>query len=109
MSNTGPNKKLASFNCDEELWTEFVSRCQQKGTTATTTLIQFIKLYLDGSVDNLDALRGSTEYERVKAYIDEELAAERDKWAQLQSTVIALSLNSVTPCLLDAAPLEIHE
>ena len=55
MSNTGRNKKLASFNCDEELWSAFMQRCQEQGTTATATLTQFIQLYLDGKLDNLDA------------------------------------------------------
>ena len=55
MSNTGRNKKLASFNCDEELWSGFMQRCQEQGTTATATLTQFIELYLDGKLDNLDS------------------------------------------------------
>jgi hypothetical protein len=54
MSNTGRNKKLASFNCDEELWVGFIRRCQEKDTTATALLTKFIKLYLDGSLDDLN-------------------------------------------------------
>lgn len=50
MSNTGRSKKLASFNCDEELWAEFIRQCQKKGTTATAILTRFIELYLDGGV-----------------------------------------------------------
>ncbi|MBA2749957.1 MAG: hypothetical protein H0U45_14825 [Tatlockia sp.] len=54
MSNTGRNKKLASFNCDEQLWSKFKARCQEQGTTATAKLTGFIQLYLDGSLDDLD-------------------------------------------------------
>jgi hypothetical protein len=111
MSNTGRNKKLASFNCDEGLWGEFIRRCQEQGTTATATLTQFIELYLDGKLDNLDAdmlgdaFGGSRSdhrfAERIRAIVDEYLqqhlpshldkylATNQDK--QLYSTVIALS------------------
>lgn len=95
MSNTGRNKKLASFNCDSKLWTDFVKQCQQKGTTATATLTRFISLYINGSLDNLDVLPSNAFddqfKERVREAIDEYLAKERDKWAILQSTVSALS------------------
>ena len=82
MSNTGPNKKLAAFNCNAQMWEEFRHRCQEKGTTATAMLTRFISLYLDGSLDDLDALDaplGSAanvvggEDERVKAFVDEYL------------------------------------
>ncbi len=102
MSNTGRNKKLASFNCDEELWSAFMHRCQEQGTTATATLTQFIQLYLDGKLDNLDAdMLGARFDKRVKASVDEYLekhlpshldkylATNQDK--QLYSTVVALS------------------
>ncbi|HEY9801538.1 MAG TPA: hypothetical protein V6D25_14375 [Leptolyngbyaceae cyanobacterium] len=56
MSNTGKGRKLASFNCDQKMWQQFIYRCQSKGTTATATLTRFIQLYLDGSLDNLDAV-----------------------------------------------------
>ncbi|BCL38991.1 hypothetical protein [Nostoc sp. MS1] len=56
MSNTGKGKKLASFNCDQKMWERFILRCQSKGTTATATLTHFIQMYLDGSLDNLDAV-----------------------------------------------------
>ncbi|WP_414756416.1 hypothetical protein [Anabaena sp. CCY 9910] len=56
MSNTGKGKKLASFNCDQRMWERFILRCQSKGTTATATLTRFIEMYLDGSLDNLDAV-----------------------------------------------------
>ena len=74
MSNTGRNKKLASFNCDEELWVGFIRRCQEKDTTATALLTKFIKLYLDGSLDDLglDTLDKRFD-ERVKACVNEYL------------------------------------
>ncbi|MCC5670791.1 hypothetical protein LC653_45345 [Nostoc sp. CHAB 5784] len=56
MSNTGRKKKLASFNCDQKMWSQFIARCNSKGTTATATLTQFIELYLDDDRDNLDAI-----------------------------------------------------
>ncbi|PSB26906.1 hypothetical protein [Chlorogloea sp. CCALA 695] len=89
MSNTGRDKKLASFNCDESLWQSFKSRCQQKGTTATATLTRFIQLYLDGSLDDLDVNPLDKRLdERVKASVDEYLATRLDS---LQSQVTALS------------------
>lgn len=102
MSNTGRNKKLASFNCDEDLWSAFMQRCQEQGTTATATLTQFIQLYLDGKLDKGDAdMLGERFDERVKAsvdkylkkhlpsHLDKYLATNQDK--QLYSTVVALS------------------
>ncbi|WP_242044919.1 hypothetical protein [Anabaena azotica] len=56
MSNTGKGRKLASFNCDQKMWQQFIARCQSQGTTATATLTRFIQMYLDGSLDNLDAV-----------------------------------------------------
>jgi len=56
MSNTGKGRKLASFNCDQKMWERFILRCQSQGTTATATLTRFIQMYLDGSLDNLDAV-----------------------------------------------------
>jgi hypothetical protein len=87
MSNTGSNKKLASFNCDEELWSSFVSRCRKQGTTATTILTRFIQLYRDGKLDNLDvAPRDSRFDERVRASVDEYLTTH-----PLQNQISALS------------------
>lgn len=111
MSNTGRNKKLASFNCDEDLWSRFIRRCQEQGTTATTTLTRFIELYLDGKLDNLDtdmlgdAFGGSRRDhhfdQRIRASVDEylekQLASHLDKYLatgqdkHLYSTVVALS------------------
>jgi hypothetical protein len=73
MSNTGRNKKLASFNCDEQLWSEFRQRCQEQGTTATTALTQLMQLYLEGKLDNLDIYSRDNIDERVKACVDEYL------------------------------------
>ena len=102
MSNTGRNKKLASFNCDEELWSAFMQRCQEQGTTATATLTSFIQLYLDGKLDNLDAdmmgdrfeqrIRASVDKyleQRLPSHLDKYLATNQDK--QLYSTVVSLS------------------
>ena len=87
MSNTVRNKKLASFNCDEDLWSSFMRRCQQRGTTATTTLTKFIQLYLDGKLDNLDACPLDERFDdRVKASVDEYLATH-----PLQNKIAALS------------------
>ncbi|AFZ15563.1 hypothetical protein Cri9333_4793 (plasmid) [Crinalium epipsammum PCC 9333] len=58
MTNTGQNKKLATFNCDSELWGKFLHRCQEEGTTATATLTQCISLYLEGKLDNFDGILG---------------------------------------------------
>jgi hypothetical protein len=89
MSNTGRSKKLASFNCDEHLWSEFRHRCQEQGTTATAILTRFIQLYLDGSLDDLDVNPLDKRFdERVKASVDAYLATCTDL---LQSKVTALS------------------
>lgn len=89
MSNTGRSKKLASFNCDEDLWSEFRHLCQEQGTTATATLTSFIQLYLEGSLDDLDVNPLDKRFdERVKASVDAYLATRLDS---LHSLVIALS------------------
>ncbi|MBG1270826.1 hypothetical protein F8S12_32925, partial [Nostoc sp. WHI] len=76
MSQTGKNKKLASFNCDQKMWSQFIARCKKKGTTATATLTQFIELYLD-DLDNLDAIGGNVLDKRldskIKASVEEYL------------------------------------
>jgi hypothetical protein len=87
MSNTGRNKKLASFNCDEELWSAFRSRCQEQGTTATATLTSFIQLYLDGKLDNLDTdARDDRFDDRVRACVDEYLTTH-----PLQNKITAIT------------------
>ncbi len=89
MSNTGRDKKLASFNCDEGLWDNFKNRCQQKGTTATATLTRFIQLYRDGSLDDLDVDPLDKRFEeKVRASVDAYLATHFDL---LQSKIAALS------------------
>lgn len=75
MSNTGRKKKLASFNCDQDLWSEFRHRCQEHGTTATATLTSFIQRYLEGSLDNLNVNVLDERFEqRVRASVDGYLA-----------------------------------
>ena len=69
MSNTGRKKKLASFNCDQKMWEQFIARCNSKGTTATATLIEFIELYLDDSQDKLDAIGGNDLDKRLDSKI----------------------------------------
>lgn len=81
MSNTGRNKKLASFNCDEELWVKFMRRCQEKGTTATATLTQFLKLYLDGVLDlDLGQTQEVTLGADVLEYVSEQVKARVDEY-----------------------------
>jgi len=85
MSNTGSGKKLASFNCEVQMWAEFIARCQEKGTTATSVLTEFIKLYLDGSLDDLDVNTLDKRFdERVKAcvneYLEQYLQTHLDKY-----------------------------
>jgi hypothetical protein len=79
MSNTGRKKKLASFNCDQKMWSEFIARCNSKGTTATATLTEFIELYLDDDRDNLDTTGGLNLDKRldsrIKASVEEYLVA----------------------------------
>jgi len=87
MSNTGRNKKLASFNCDEELWSSCVT-ARNKGQPRRP-LTSFIQLYLDGKLDNLDADAGRLlvdEYQQhLPSHLDKYLATGQDK--QLYSTV----------------------
>jgi hypothetical protein len=68
-------KKLASFNCDQKMWSQFIARCNSKGTTATATLTQFIELYLDDDRDNLDTMGGLNLDKRldwsIKASVEE--------------------------------------
>lgn len=93
MSNTGRNKKLASFNCDEQMWAEFIRRCQEQGTTATAALTSFIQLYLDGKLDNLDADTFGDRFDkRVRASVDEYLTAHplRREVAALSSKIAYL-------------------
>jgi len=89
MSNTGRNKKLASFNCDQQMWAEFIARCQEKDTTATAVLTRFIELYLDGDLDDLDVDTLDKHFdERVRASVENYLATHQ---GSLQNKVTALS------------------
>jgi hypothetical protein len=94
MSQTGKNKKLASFNCDQKMWEQFIARCKSKGTTATATLTQFIELYLD-DLDNLDAIGGNDLDKRldskIKASVEEYLVAGNNSNAsQKNETILAI-------------------
>ncbi|MHC5777968.1 hypothetical protein [Nostoc sp.] len=94
MSQTGKNKKLASFNCDQKMWEQFIARCREKGTTATATLTQFIELYLD-DLDNLDAIGGNDLDKRldskIKASVEEYLVAGNNSNPSLTNeTILAI-------------------
>ncbi len=98
MSHTGRNKKLASFNCDEQLWADFVSRCRERRTTATAVLVRFISLYLEGQLDYPDVHPGSArtdnleeQRELIKGWVDEYLSCSRDNQQDLQAQVTVLS------------------
>ncbi|MCC5660284.1 hypothetical protein LC608_25570 [Nostoc sp. XA010] len=69
MSNTGRKKKLASFNCDQRKWEQFIAYCNSKGTTATATLLEFIDLYLGDSQDKVDIIGGNDLDERLDSKI----------------------------------------
>jgi hypothetical protein len=89
MSNTRRSKKLASFNCDKELWAGFIRRCQENGTTATNVLTELIKLYLDGDLDGSGCKHLDKRFdERVRASVDEYLATHQ---GSLPNKVAALS------------------
>ncbi|MDZ8264300.1 hypothetical protein [Nostoc sp. ChiQUE01b] len=95
MSNTGRKKKLASFNCDQRIWEQFIARCKSNGTTATATLIGFIELYLDDSQDKLDAIGGNDLDERldskIKASVEEYLfASSNNNSSSSNETIIAI-------------------
>ena len=96
MSNTGRKKKLASFNCDQKMWSQFIARCNSKGTTATATLTQFIELYLEeDSLDNLDGIGGDYLNKRldskIKASVEECLVAGNNSNANLTNeTILAI-------------------
>ncbi|MCC5620104.1 hypothetical protein [Nostoc sp. CHAB 5715] len=91
MSNTGRKKKLASFNCDQKMWSQFIARCREKGTTATATLTQFIELYLD-DIDNLDTTGGNKLDKRldskIKASVEEYLVTSNNIHPSLNSETI---------------------
>ena len=103
MSNTGQNKKLATFNCDEKLWGKFLHRCQEQGTTATATLTQFISLYLEGKLENFDGISGKHNIDEqiqscVSEYLEEHLPAYIDNYlTNLQSKDLTTAKTKGTP------------
>ncbi|MHC5747938.1 MAG: hypothetical protein ACYTXT_40015 [Nostoc sp.] len=92
MSNTGRKKKLASFNCDQRKWEQFIACCNSKGTTATATLLEFIELYLDDSQDKLDAIDGNNLDKRldskIKASVDKYLVKSNNNYSSSTSETI---------------------
>ena len=103
MSNTGQNKKLATFNCDSELWNQFIHRCQEQGTTATATLTQFISLYLEGKLDDFDGISGKPNIGEqiqscVKDYLEEHLPAYIDNYlTNLQAKDLTTTKTKISP------------
>ncbi|MDZ8066906.1 MAG: hypothetical protein RMY64_15000 [Nostoc sp. DedQUE08] len=94
MSNTGRKKKLASFNCDQKMWEQFIARCKSKETTATATLTQFIEFYLD-DIDNLDTIGGDNLDKRldfkIKASVEEYLLAGNNSYSNsTNETMLAI-------------------
>jgi hypothetical protein len=65
------------------MWEQFIARCNSKGTTATATLTRFIELYLDGSLDDLDAIAGN-EDKRLDSLEQktEEITAQMKQFAE---------------------------
>ncbi|MHC5939292.1 hypothetical protein [Nostoc sp.] len=64
------------------MWSQFIARCNSKGTTATATLTEFIELYLDDSLNNLDAI-GDNDLDKrldskIKASVEDYLAASNN-------------------------------
>lgn len=95
MSNTGRKKKLASFNCDQRIWEQFIARCKSKETTATATLLEFIELYLDDSQDKVDAIGGNNLDKRldskIKASVEKYLVTSNNSNASPNNeTIIAI-------------------
>ncbi|MGB3205039.1 MAG: hypothetical protein WBB28_08630 [Crinalium sp.] len=103
MSNTGQNKKLATFNCDSELWNQFLHRCQEQGTTATATLTQCISLYLEGKLENFDGISGKHNIDEqiqscVALYLEQHLPAYIDNYlTNLQSKDLTTTKTKVSP------------
>ncbi|QFS49533.1 hypothetical protein [Nostoc sphaeroides] len=71
------------------MWEQFIARCNSKGTTATATLTQFIELYLDDSLDNLDPIGGLNLDKRldskIKASVEEYLVTSNNIHPSLNS------------------------
>ncbi|MBD2459399.1 hypothetical protein H6G80_35925 [Nostoc sp. FACHB-87] len=90
MSNTGKTKKLASFNCDQKMWEQFIARCQEKGTTATATLTRFIELYLDGSIDDLDAIAGNEDEDKRLDSLEQKIEEITARMTQLTEAILKI-------------------
>ena len=95
MSNTGRKKKLASFNCDQRKWEQFIACCNSKGTTATATLLEIIDLYLGDSQDKIDTTGGNDLDERldskIKASVEKYLVTSNNSNASpTNETIIAI-------------------
>ncbi|MBD2303002.1 hypothetical protein H6G28_31170 [Nostoc sp. FACHB-190] len=90
MSNTGKTKKLASFNCDQKMWEKFIARCQEKGTTATATLTRFIELYLDGSIDDLDAIAGNEDEDKRLDSLEQKIEEITARMTQLTEAILKI-------------------
>ncbi len=91
MSNTGRNKKLASFNCDTELWEKFTRQCRDNSTTATAVLIDFISHYVNNPLSKVVKSsgkitdQGKIDLERlikqqVDKYLEQHLPSYLDKY-----------------------------
>lgn len=89
MSNTGRNKRLASFNCNVELWEKFTRQCRDNDTTATKVLTGFISHYLDNSLDELALSLRKIDWEQqvkqlVDKYLEQRLPSYLDKYTVTQ-------------------------
>ncbi|MHC5724652.1 MAG: hypothetical protein ACYTXY_11000 [Nostoc sp.] len=77
------------------MWSQFIARCNSKGTTATATLTEFIELYLDDSLNNLDAI-GDNDLDKrldskIKASVEEYLVIGNNSNASLTNeTILAI-------------------
>lgn len=91
MSNTGRNKKLASFNCDTELWEKFTRQCRDNSTTATAVLIDYISHYVNNPLSKVVkssgkiTVQGKIDLEQlikqqVDKYLEQHLPSYLDKY-----------------------------
>ncbi|MCC5605141.1 hypothetical protein [Nostoc favosum] len=106
MSNTGRNKKLASFNCDVELWEQFTRQCRDNSTTATAVLINFISQYVNNPLSEVVKSSGNIKdpgkidweqliKQQVDKYLEQNLPSYLDKYiASNQETGKKRQLNT---------------
>jgi hypothetical protein len=83
------------WDVDQKMWSQFIARCNSKGTTATATLTQFIELYLDDDRDNLDTIGGNNLDKRldskIKASVEEYLVGGNNSHAKdPNETILAI-------------------